>query len=465
MGDLSTKYFSEIHLTAGKRLLDLRFGSDVPGYMSNALDASKPLELNNGANSGSKKALLKQCILSQINSWNKPVDMRGSEKLEEFRALSTALPSVDFANGAPLHTVHLPNTITSLSLVENNELTRILETKPVVAKWVNNITGNPVTFSADMDFSAAHVEYTDPALYRGLYLEDITDHTMGQVVTSGHALSILVLEGGGLGYDSYKLFNKLVDIKKNATTHNILQASLKDVKWTPYSPVVYGEPYDSNITYYELTDHSTFVSYTYDAGTWDADTLNGIVYTKDNSIDTSVIIDTSLLDFLIDEYPNSQFGNTTLLSNSVPAITGTMYIDNTNGTAISEEELTSKYAQYFPSLKLQVANVIEANVTRYVRKLDNGVIETIETLRSNSSHPLAPTAQYPAKSGYDFIGWGLDPDDDTIFLPYNFDVNTGNGSYPDDMNAYLNEYTFDINNTVVMLYAKYRVHQNIITVW
>jgi len=148
--------------------------------------------------------------------------MRGSEKLEEFRALSTALPSVDFANGAPLHTVHLPNTITSLSLVENNELTRILETKPVVAKWVNNETGNPVTFSADMDFSTVHVEYTDPALYRGLYLEDITDHVMGQVITSGHALSILVLEGGGLGYDSYKLFEKLVDIKKNATTHNIL---------------------------------------------------------------------------------------------------------------------------------------------------------------------------------------------------------------------------------------------------
>ena len=59
--------------------------------------------------------------------------MDGSEKLEEFRALSTALPSVSFANGAPLHTVHLPNTITSLSLVENNALTKILTSKPVVA--------------------------------------------------------------------------------------------------------------------------------------------------------------------------------------------------------------------------------------------------------------------------------------------------------------------------------------------
>jgi hypothetical protein len=50
-------------------------------------------------------------------------------------------------------------------------------------------------------------------------------------------------------------------------------------------------------------------------------------------------------------------------------------------------------------------------------------------------------------------------------LPYNFDVNTGNGSYPADMSIYLNEYTFSGDNKVVVLYAKYRVHQNIITIW
>lgn len=465
MGDLSTKYFTEIHLTAGKRLLDLRFGSDVPGYDSNALDASKPLELNNGPSSSNKKALLKQCILSQISSWNKPVEMDGSEKLEEFRALSTALPSVSFANGAPLHTVHLPNTITSLSLVENNALTKILTSKPVVAQWVDNTTGDPVTFTHGMDFSTMHVTYADPATYRGLYLEDITDHTLGQVISNGHALSTLVIEGGGLGYDSYKLFNNLVDIKKNASSRNVLQASLKEVKWTPYTAVPYGEAYDNTTTYYKLTDHSTYTSYSYNASTWSADTLNGIIYTKDNTINTSVISDTSLLDFLIDEYPNAQFGNTTLLSNSVPAITGTMHIANAGGTAIPEEDLTSVYAVYFPSLKITADNIAEANVTKYVRQLDTGVIETIETLRSSSSHPLAPTAQYPAKSGYDFIGWGLDPNSDTIFLPYEFDVNTGTGSYPADIEDYLSTYTFDNNNTILTLYAKYRVHQNIIIVW
>ena len=80
---------------------------------------------------------------------------------------------------------------------------------------------------------------------------------------------------------------------------------MKDVKWTPYTAVAYGETYDNNTTYYELTDHSTFIPYTYNAASWAEDTLNAIVYTKDTTIDTSVIVDTSLLDFLIDEYSGS----------------------------------------------------------------------------------------------------------------------------------------------------------------
>jgi hypothetical protein len=35
-------------------------------------------------------------------------DVSGSEKLREFRALNTAIPSVIFADGSPLDTVHLP---------------------------------------------------------------------------------------------------------------------------------------------------------------------------------------------------------------------------------------------------------------------------------------------------------------------------------------------------------------------
>ena len=474
MGDLSTMYFSEVHLIAGKRLLDLRFGSDVPGYKNELIDADKAFELTNGISSTTKKALLKQAIFSNMTTFNKSVDMRGSEKLEEFRALNTALQSVYFASGSPLHTVHLPRSITVLELVEHNDLTNILTSVPVVAKWVDKTTHETVAttsaeYNALVDKSNIEVEYAPAADYRGLYLENITDYN-NSLVNTGHNISTLVIEGGKLGYGSYVILDNLVKLKKEASSNSMLAASLKNVVWTPYSVVVYGEEYDSSESYYQLTDHSTFVPYTYNAATWDNDTLNGIVYTYDDSVDTSIITDTSLLDFFIDEYEagHDQFGNTQGLSTpTVPTITGTMFINNVNGDAVSEEDLTAKYAQYFPNLKIQAANVDEANVTKYVRKLDTGILETIEILRSNGEHPLAPTAQIPAKSGYDFIGWGLDSDADTIFLPYNFDVNTGTGSYPtgDELVAYLNAYTFDSTHTVVVLYAKYRVHQNIVTVW
>lgn len=474
MGDLSTMYFSEVHLIAGKRLLDLRFGSDIPGYKNDLIDADKAFELTNGTSSTTKKALLKQAIFSNMTTFNKSVDMRGSEKLEEFRALNTALQSVYFANGAPLHTVHLPRSITVLELIEHNDLTNILNTVPVVAKWVDKTTRETVAttsaaYNALADKSNIEVEYSPADSYRGLYLENITDYN-SSLASTGHNISTLVIEGGKLGYGSYTILDNLVKLKRNATANSMLAASLKNVVWTPYTVVIYGEEYDANETYYELTDHSTFVPYTYNEATWANDTLNGVIYTYDNTMDSNVITDTSLLDFFIEEYEagHEQFANTQGLSvPTVPTITGTMFINNIAGDAIIEEDLTAKYAKYFPNLKIQAANIGEANVTKYVRKLDTGILETIEVLRSNGVHPLAPTTQIPAKSGYDFIGWGLDPDDDTLFLPYNFDVNTGTGEYPtgDELESYLNAYTFDNDNTVVVLYAKYRVHQNIVTVW
>jgi len=60
-----------------------------------------------------------------------------------------------------------------------------------------------------------------------------------------------------------------------------------------------------------------------------------------------------------------------------------------------------------------------ANVTKYVRRLENGVEELVEQpLRSDSIHPLAPTTYPPAKAGYDFIGWSKDPDGKQMFLKY-----------------------------------------------
>ena len=68
-----------------------------------------------------------------------------------------------------------------------------------------------------------------------------------------------------------------------------------------------------------------------------------------------------------------------------------MFVANADGEAIVEDELTSKYKAAFPSLTITAENIREAYITKYVKILDNGKEETVEILRTNDSHPLAPT--------------------------------------------------------------------------
>ena len=475
MGDLSTLYFNEFHLTAGKRLLDLIVGSDVPGYENGLLDTNRGFDLSNGAGSSTPKSLMKKVVLTQMTAFDKTVPMQGSEKLEEFRALGTKLKGVYFAKGAPLHTVHLPDTITGLELSENQELTQLVTSRPVVAKWVDKSTGEEVAYNTITDFSQVEVEYTNPSSYRGLYLEKITDYNVANANT-GHNLSTLVIEGGGLGYGSYQILDNLIKLKDEALENNTLSISLKEVAWTPYIVVESGEPYDDQETYYKLNDHSMFESYTpADNDEWARDTLNSLIYTYDSSVNKDIITDTSLLDKLIEQYEDaktnntfSQFANTAGLSTAtIPTITGTMFIANRNGTAIPEAKLTNVYAsrEYFPNLQIQAENVAKANVTKYVRLLNNGVEELVEQpLRSDSIHPLAPTAQPPTRAGYDFIGWSTDAAGNNMFLPYEIDINTKIGSYPDLENI-LESFTFTEQNSVLTLYAQFTVHKNIITIY
>ena len=161
-------------------------------------------------------------VMTGMTTFDKTLDMRGSGKLKEFRALRTKVPNVYFAKGAPLHTVHLPNTLTTLELIENTELTNIITNKNVV----NNI--------CTLNSSTGEAEYADPSTYRGLYLEDITDYATANA-NAGHALSSLVIEGGGLGFGSYTILENLVKLKYNAENNKTLRISLKDVNWTPYT--------------------------------------------------------------------------------------------------------------------------------------------------------------------------------------------------------------------------------------
>lgn len=437
LGDLSTSYFSEFTLTAGKRLLDLNLGSDIPGYKNELIDANKKFNLADEKDSTTKKSLLKKIVMTGMTTFDRTLDVSGSEKLQEFRALRTSLPNVYFADGAPLHTVHLPASLETLKLIENNELTNIITT-----------TAKAQVFNRFDDEGKAI--FNDPSEYRGLYIEGATDYVSG---STGHSLNQLIIEGGSLGYGSYTLLNNLVNAKKNALTKNKLSVSLKDVYWCPYEQVQYGENRINNVNYYFLTDHNTFIPYNdLSEENWSFNTLNGLIYTYNNNVDKTIIEDTTLLDNFITWYNNSnnQFTNTSDATYSVPTITGTVFIANENGEAIDEEKLTSYYGQYYPNLTIYAENVNTKNVTKYVNILDSGKIDIIDVKRSSGDIPLMLTAECPTKTNYDFKGW--EDENGNLIIAYD-------GENYINAEESLSQLSFeDLNTNVITLYARFEDH-------
>lgn len=465
LGDLSVAYLDNFEIYHGKRLLDITLGSDIPGYKNPLLKSSSIFNLYDGEDSTNKKALLKKVNFSQLTDFDVNINLRGSEKLQEYRGLGTKIKVVQFANGAPLHTVHLPKTTTIVELIESKNLTNILTSKPVVAKWVNKDTQEEIAVSKSSDitdFDAVEVVYTDPSLYRGLYLEDVTDYTSANV-GAGHAISSLTIEGGGLGFNSYTILANLIALKKTATSNNTLKVSLKDVVWTPYTQVEYGASYDSTKSgvYYKVNDHSKFDAYTYvnndDDATWNNDTFNGLVYILDPvAYNSNPITSLSFLDDLISLYNNGTF--TGASAGTLPTITGEVFVKNT--TQIEEDNSNSNvktlnyYKGYFPNLDIKAARIRESNIIKFVQKLDSGKIETIELLRTSNSHPIM-TDIIPTKTNYDFIGWTTDVAGEEVFVEYDNSIS----AYV-DLDSALENYTFSTGNTTLTLYAKFITHKH-----
>jgi hypothetical protein len=82
--------------------------------------------------------------------------------------------------------------MTTISLIENQNLNQILTTRPVIVEsdGFNGYNFLPAT------------------TYRGLYLEDITDYNGTD--HNGHKVSTLEINGGALGYNSYIILNNLI---------------------------------------------------------------------------------------------------------------------------------------------------------------------------------------------------------------------------------------------------------------
>jgi hypothetical protein len=264
LGDLSIAYLSEFHFEQGLRVLDLNLGSDVPGYYNSLLTPDKFNLSDSLADSISDpsqgivpkhKPLLQSVNMCNLTALTTTLDFSASAKLKEFRALNTPITAVSFAKGAPLQTVHLPNTVTALALVEATDLDRILTEKPVIGHFVEG--------KDNVDNPDAGLEFVknDPSTYKGLYVEGVTDINP-DAFGSGHAMTSVTIQGGKLKYKSYTLLKNLVDLKEGATKNNLLKVNLTGLDWTPYTVVPYGEAQDNRVTYYQLTDHNTYKVYT-----------------------------------------------------------------------------------------------------------------------------------------------------------------------------------------------------------
>lgn len=452
LGDLSTTYLTRFLVNGGRRLLDLKIGSDVPGYKHTAYD---PAQVNfyAASNDSNNKPLLRQVILSQISSLTGGLNFSGSSKLNEFRALGTGLTEIVFAAGAPLRIVHLPKTIGNFEIQRASDLTKLLTSKPVVGTYENGV-----------------FTYNDPSTYEGLYIEGVTDLDLNAIPRDnggnpiGHAITRLNIIGGNLKYNSYILLRNLIALKDGAAAANQLGVNLEDVEWTPYTAVEYGEPQGAG-PYYKLTEHGTYELYTgVLQDEWQSLTLNQKVFTKDESLNTSIITSLDLLDTFRREYDNTPAGNINnftnlagLVQKTYPYISGEMYIDNTPETAVNESDLTDIYGVIWPDLIIRAHYINEAYLAKYVQVLDNGKENEIDIIRYTKGANVHPTitSKTAAKQNYDFRGWSLNKNH-AIMTVEDFMVANGNGDIYHD-NEDLQRLTFDNSNDVFVLYAVFTI--------
>lgn len=116
VGDLSVFYGNEFDFSRATRLQRLKIGDATAGYSNANL---KALDVRNST------------LLEYIDVRNCPnlaitVNLEGSPRLKEAYFDGTAITGCDLADGCSIEKLHLPNTITTLTLVNLNKLTEFV---------------------------------------------------------------------------------------------------------------------------------------------------------------------------------------------------------------------------------------------------------------------------------------------------------------------------------------------------
>ena len=411
LGDISLKYPDEIYLTELKRLKDIRLGNDEPGYYNNALTkcllGTSALDAKGNPNPSAKQ-LLESVVLTGVSALSGSIDITGSEKLKEFRALGTNIAGATFADGVQVETVHLPNTIKFIEFIEPVSLQNILTSSA----------------SNGVDLKTGYNTYAP-----GLFIEGVTDITGTIPADTTTLIDKYVITGGNMGYDSYKLLDRLIGIKKvmqNNTEIDFetysknLTIALRDVNWTPYRLVAHGETVDRTKSYKKLTENSTLEDYI-PGGTWQSDTLNQLIYEVDAVKDAqkNTITDLSLLDLFLDENNNLKDREHNYYQDIVeyddnrvtyPKLTGNIFVNNPPTAKISEYLIKNHYNVKYPELNILVNNVDPAYTVKLVEvDPDTSKITVLQTIKYERSEYTKVNVRditvAPSRLHCDFIGW------------------------------------------------------------
>lgn len=410
LGDLSRLYFQEFELSGkASKMVDLLLGYD-------GTDEEGSQYKNNGVNDWTIPAaagtitggmpLLREVNLSNITFKNQTptFDFSSCEKLENFRDIGSNITQVTFADGVALNTLYLSDSTVNLKLVEARLLTDLVtdEKAPITRKKDNTLTAKP-----------------------GLFIDGLTNNKQQT------KLITFDIQGGNLGYNSYKLLKLYIDAASHTDANATRNINLTDVQWSPYVKVTDSDLGFSNTAKYFKDDgHFGLVAFTRDNynevgfSGWSQLIKNEMIYeytptaingiTLDEANGVTNITDTALLEELVS---NVHYLSTAESNNEVPNITGYVYINNE--TAIDEGTIQTKLASKFPGLTFFFNKVDKGYAARFVI-LENGVETLIGTDKISKqnfntffTNPLerTETAFSPSRINAlrptkDFLGWG-----------------------------------------------------------
>ena len=138
IGDLAPFYPDTIQAENATKLQELKIGDLSPDYTNERL---RELKLGNNV-------LLKSLNAAHCPNLNSEVNMANCTNIEEIYFDGTTVPSVTLPAGAPIKILHLPETITNLTLINHTALQdlQLAGLQNIASLRIENIAGSVLNY-------------------------------------------------------------------------------------------------------------------------------------------------------------------------------------------------------------------------------------------------------------------------------------------------------------------------------